>query len=174
MHVFVRVCVHVCSLLSLSPPARPLCWHALQRAPSCHSWHHTGLKNVTIRGRGETKKREIHTEPVAGGASLKPSKPAVSSVGLRYLVFYSSDFIQLHPHAQYFWDKSGLFQRTLHTKRLCKCSAATRKDEFSVRVWNICSFDVWQSFSGCNDMIKIGRKERHRNIHSVNCSINNT
>ena len=54
----VCVCVHVCSLLALSSSARPLCQHTLQRAPRCHSRRHTAPKNVTIRGRGETKTEE--------------------------------------------------------------------------------------------------------------------
>lgn len=58
-------CVHVCGFLFLSLSTRPLCRHTLQRAPSCHSWQHTAWKNVTMRGRWETK-REKYTQRESG------------------------------------------------------------------------------------------------------------
>ena len=66
----VCVFVRVCGLLSYLSLPGPLCSHTLQRASSCHSWHHTGLTNVT-EPRGErgrvVKVRPPHSiKPVPG------------------------------------------------------------------------------------------------------------
>lgn len=86
----VHVCVGVrVRLLSLSPSARPLSQHTLQRAPSCHSRRHTVLKNVTIRGSGGGgKEKEIHKKKVVSGMGLKPNKPPhyLSGVSLSLLL----------------------------------------------------------------------------------------
>lgn len=74
MHVCVTQCWDVCmcvASLSLSRSTRPLCHHALQRAPSCHSWQHTARKNVTKRGRWETK-TQTYGGKMSSGEGLKP------------------------------------------------------------------------------------------------------
>lgn len=98
MCVWACVCVHMCGLLSLSPSARPLCQHTLQRAPSCHSRRHTALKNDTMRGRGETKREEYTKRKWRVVWVWSPTNHPITSVGLRYLLCYTSFFLRHNPH----------------------------------------------------------------------------
>lgn len=100
MHVCVCVWGRMCTcagLLSLSPSARPLCRHTLQRAPSCHSWRHTAPENVSIRGRGETKREKNAQRKWQMVRVWSPTNHHASSVRFGYLLLYL--VLPAAPHA---------------------------------------------------------------------------
>ena len=98
--VCVCVCVYVCSLLSLSPSARPLCRHTLQRAPSCHSWRHAAPKNVTIRGRGETKREKCTLWKWWVVWVWSPTSHPLNRWGFVISSVIARPFLQQHPHTR--------------------------------------------------------------------------
>lgn len=111
MHVCVGVYVHVCGLSSpyLLLPGHSADIHSKEPLVVIHGVTQPP-ENVTIRGKGETK-RGKYTEKVESGVVLEPSKPPVTSEGCRYLFSYTSSFLQHHTQLQ---GKSDVCQRTYY------------------------------------------------------------
>lgn len=149
VHVCVGVCVHVCSFLSLSPSARPLCQRTLQRAPSCHSRRRTATTKCHHKGKGRNKDREIHKETVVSGVDQKPKKPPCYLSGvplslLLYLFLPAAPPACTHIHSAL----SGVCHRTQHTKGMPKCTAVMFGVGFTFK--KSAQVLTAESFSGCN------------------------